>query len=870
MFLDFFECVVQLLCILVALLISLFGYINTRKRRYLLSVGFFLANLLSSYFWTAHLIIMKESPEVSDILAYFGWNTAFFILMVLTFYVKSPEERGFFHPLMLVPIPLNIWQFTLYIQFGGIANSLYQVVVCTAIAVMCLQSLLWYMNKKESGTKAPLVIIGALAIVAAEFGMWTTSSLEGIVAQFYYSFSFICSGGYLFLVWGIGKSVTVEKKEEESHIDNRVQNILKISYVIIVFLTAIGGVLLGEWIKDVISLGMTSGSSKNVYEIIPVILFLTSIVIASFALGIILVVYFEKKMAENVRLRQQRILAEHSNAAKSDFLANMSHEIRTPINAVLGMNEMILRESARARKALPDDREEIRGLFSVITNYAGNIDSAGNNLLSLINDILDFSKIEAGKLELKEEEYKLESVLNDVCNMVIFKAREKGLKMEVEVDSDLPDCLFGDENRIRQIMINLLNNAVKYTNSGSVTLYVNAGDTIRYTAGENIDLIIKVKDTGIGIKEEDLEKIFAKFERTDLKVNSTVEGTGLGLAITHHLVDMMNGSIDVKSSYGKGSIFTVTIPQKVISTYPVGDFREKFETGMAKPKASDNGFIAPQASILIVDDTRMNLIVAAGLLRETEAKIQMSESGEDALRRTMFDSFDIIFLDQRMPGMDGIETLRQIKTQADGKNKDTPVICLTADAISGAKERYLSEGFTDYLSKPIDSKGLKDMVKKYLPKEKIKASYENENAPVYEDKSGEFEALKKGDIDPVKGLNFSKNDSEFYKMILAEYEASADKRKSAIEEAYGSKDWESYGTLVHSLKSSSRTIGAASLSTVAARLEEAADAGDAEAIEREHRDMMDRYEKTLDAVRSMDLSGSKADTDEEILEFMPK
>ncbi len=419
-------------------------------------------------------------------------------------------------------------------------------------------------------------------------------------------------------------------------------------------------------------------------------------------------------------LEHQKEMADSASEAKSRFLANMSHEIRTPINAVMGMNEMILRKSLKARDEMGEDQEELRETFSDISNYSGNIDNAGKNLLSIINDILDFSKIEAGKMEIITGKYRLSSLLNDVSNMIYYRAKSKDLSFVVEVDEDLPDGLCGDEAHIRQAVINILNNAVKYTHEGGVRLRVSGRtqhDSMSNT--DYIRLTFEVKDTGIGIRKQDLEKLFAKFERVDLEHNKSVEGTGLGLAITRNLIEMMGGEVSVESLYGSGSTFTIRIPQEVVSHEPVGDFRQKFEESMEKIKAYEGSFEAPEARILIVDDTKVNLLVAEGLLKETKMRIDTASSGADAVRLANGTTYDVIMMDQRMPKVDGSQALQMIREQKDGFNKTTPVICLTADAVMGAKERYLAEGFTDYLTKPIDSKAMEKMLIKYLPEEKV-------------------------------------------------------------------------------------------------------------------------------------------------------
>lgn len=408
---------------------------------------------------------------------------------------------------------------------------------------------------------------------------------------------------------------------------------------------------------------------------------------------------YKNLIATMQELEQAKIKADEANRSKSDFLTNMSHEIRTPINAVIGMNEMIMREAK-------DEK---------IADYSRNIESAGRSLLSIINDILDLSKIEAGKMELTEAAYKFSSLINDVVVMISVKAREKNLAFNVNIDETLPDGLCGDEIRIRQIITNVLNNAVKYTEKGSVTLSVNYN-----RAGDDCNLLVRVTDTGIGIKPEDIDKVFEKFDRADMDRNKTIEGTGLGLTIVKRLLVMMDGTISVESEYGKGSTFFLRIPQKIHEDDAIGDYRKKFSSASASDGGYKELFHAPDAEILVVDDTLINLTVVRALLKKTKIKIDTATGAAEALIKTTEKKYDTILLDNRMPGMDGAEALPIMRTQEGGLNKETPIVCLTADAVSGARERYLAEGFTDYLTKPIESAALERMLLKYLPKDKTK------------------------------------------------------------------------------------------------------------------------------------------------------
>ena len=575
------------------------------------------------------------------------------------------------------------------------------------------------------------------------------------------------------------------------------------------------------------------------------------------------------------QLNEAKASAEHANTAKSEFLASMSHEIRTPINAVLGMNEMVLRESLQARDQVPKEQPELRTYLTNISNYAGNIDSAGKNLLAIINDILDFSKIESGKMEITEADYKFSSVLNDISNMVSFKAKDKGLSFQIEVDKDLPDGLYGDELRVRQIMTNLLGNAVKYTKEGGVTLYVGKQKDDVVENDKTMHLVISVKDTGIGIKKEDIDKLFQKFERVDLQQNSTVEGSGLGLAITKNLLDLMNGSISVESVYGQGSVFTAVLPQRIVSTEAVGDFKMKFEKSVQEAKVYQESFRAPDAHILIVDDTRMNLTVAVGLLKKTQIEIDTAASGLEAIGLAKTISYDLILMDQRMPGMDGTETMKRIKAQENGANTGTPFICLTADAVSGARSHYLSEGFTDYLTKPIDSKALERMLLKYLPKEKVSIVSNDENANANKEKQSqevdEYKAMRQAGIDPEVGLRFCQNDKELYTSIILDYAQSSVEKIQNIEAFYKNSDWKNYGISVHALKSTSKTIGALDLSERALRLEKAANDENVDIIHAEHDNMLAQYKKVVEAINTANSnSNENSKQEDDVLEFSPE
>lgn len=398
------------------------------------------------------------------------------------------------------------------------------------------------------------------------------------------------------------------------------------------------------------------------------------------------------------RLEREKQRADKANEAKSAFLANMSHEIRTPINAVMGMNEMILRES-----------EETTTL-----EYAKNIQDASKTLLVLINDILDFSKIESGMLEVVEEDYSLKTLLKTLMTECSLRAEDKGLDLTFVVPEETPSALMGDEVRVRQVLLNILTNAIKYTMKGSVTMTV----TYEKIGRDAVKLAFAVKDTGIGIKEENIDRLFGKFDRIDEEQVHAIEGTGLGLSIVDKLVSLMNGTVTVESEYGRGSTFTVCLQQKIVGTETVGSLNEQTKK-QEKRRRGVPLFVAPDAKILAVDDNKVNLTVIRGLLRKTRVQITCAVSGRECLELAAKEQYDVILLDHMMPTMDGIETLEELKKMPDNKSKDAVVIVLTANAMAGVRDMYLEKGFDDYLSKPIEGTALEQLLMKYLPAECI-------------------------------------------------------------------------------------------------------------------------------------------------------
>ena len=405
-----------------------------------------------------------------------------------------------------------------------------------------------------------------------------------------------------------------------------------------------------------------------------------------------------QKETEEARIRTEESIrqANMANKAKSNFLASTSHEIRTPMNAILGINEMIMGENPdpETRKASDDIRR------------------AGNSLLNLVNNILDISKIEAGKMELFESEYHLWELLKECEGYELHKTANKpALKFILDVDKNLPEHLFGDSLRLKQVLINLLDNAAKYTEKGSITLKVE-GD---HLTGGKLSFRFIVRDTGMGMREEEMTNIFEPFERANILETRNIPGAGLGLTLVKNIADIMSGKISVSSKYGEGTTFTFEVVQRLASggNMTVGEY-EEFLNNEAKNKDAEEEYtgplVWPDANILVVDDTPVNLVVAKGMLKSSEAKIDTAESGEDALDMMKKEHYDLVFLDHKMPGMDGIETLRHAKKYAEG----TRFIALTANAGGNARAEYISQGFDDYLPKPFKGEEMMRILKTYL------------------------------------------------------------------------------------------------------------------------------------------------------------
>ena len=433
----------------------------------------------------------------------------------------------------------------------------------------------------------------------------------------------------------------------------------------------------------------------------------TQYIVAFLVLTVLFTFWTKIMTKETARAEEKSKELDELNKSQNRFFSSMSHEIRTPINTVLGLNEIILRQ--------PDASEEIK-------KDARNIQGAGKMLLALINDILDISKIEAGKMDVVPVDYDVSALLSEIVNMIWLKAQEKGLEFKVGIDPSVPQKLYGDEVRIKQILINLLNNAVKYTPEGFVSLYMECEPV----DDEKVLLKINVTDSGMGIKADALPHLFDTFQRQDEEKNRYIEGTGLGLSIVKQLVELMDGEIKVDSVYTQGTTFLVEFEQGVSSTETVGDINIFSSGSLSGDEKFEHSFHSPDGRILIVDDNEMNLAVESKLLEGTELTVDLSESGADALTKTLKNHYDVIFMDHLMPGMDGIECFRQIRRQAGGMNQNTPVIVLTANAGGENIELYNNTGFDGYLVKPVSGRQLEDMLISFIPQEKLVMAKKNE------------------------------------------------------------------------------------------------------------------------------------------------
>ncbi len=546
-----------------------------------------------------------------------------------------------------------------------------------------------------------------------------------------------------------------------------------------------------------------------------------NITLATIGLFVLLAVTMVNTIRDIYTLSREKQEALKKSYAKSQFLANMSHEIRTPINTILGMNSMILRKNG--------DKE--------IAGYSQDIQSACKILLSLINDILDFSKIESGKMELLDNDYDIVTILGDISATIKNLATDKGLEFNLVVDERLPRYMFGDDRRIRQILINLLSNAVKYTQEGNVTF------SIQLEALEDgyADLHFWVKDTGIGVKSEDILKLSKEYVRVDEMENKNIEGTGLGISIVVNLLKMMNSELLIESTYNEGSTFHFILKQKVISNEVVGNIQDKIDRLYIENDEAES-FTISGARLLVVDDNMINRKVFVHLLSDMQCTIDEADSGKACLELVQSNKYDIIFMDYMMPEMDGVQTLHCMKDLGDYVNAATPVVIVTANAISGAREAYLAEGFDQYLSKPIDIKKLRKIISSYIEPEKKKVCDGNDEKDI--DKAGEVNDENeitdvRDELPDIDGVNwdialFNMEKTEVLKGAISDFLVMANMEMITLEEVYG-KIEESYAEFriqAHSMKTHAATIGAVHVAGLAKYLEYAARDEELDTIER--------------------------------------
>ena len=1024
---------VMLLSAIIGLLVSLFWYLENPRRGWLFPIGFFLTYILSSYYWTVYSLVIGDNPNVSGFLAYFGWNIGYVILLFLAMHIREEGCVGFFHPLILLPIPINLAQVALYLSFGSILNSIWQGFITTMVACYALQSLIYYYKNRNKGARFSRLNAVILLYIITQYGMWTFSCFyfDSNYLDPYYVAAFLnyffllmipvalkwdyssrgitptekkpeekrfrillqvmatliilgfCSGGY-FIATGMRDDVrpgadgsfgyiaitlfvisvilvllilsfliliALRFNDTERSISGSVEerrsglNLVFIIAITLLLMIFSAGYTSSLFYRASLSSAARSGTDKvssavseiknylSILENIPgekkdlqrgeipdavkehikevtekikvngngfgmvidkdgniishseeglsgrpvrevygpeLFVFVTAtgkgthkaavngkkstlfidripdlwyvvavvpdsdlykdlqsqiiinIIVSLLIFFLITFFYFvgykneinynhaleefrKGKQEQEYRsqvLQLEKQAADEANKAKSSFLADMSHEIRTPINAILGMNEMIQRESKEKN----------------IQEYSQNIGVSGGRLLQLINSILDFSKIEGGKMEIIPVRYSLKSVVTYLLNSVSDRALEKELKIKTEIEPSLPSELYGDDARISQVLMNLLTNAVKYTDEGSVTLRMKEMER----KDNKVLIRAEVEDTGPGIRESDMDRLFASFERLDTQKNRNIEGTGLGLSISSRLLSLMESELQVESSFGEGSRFYFDLWQDIEDPEPIGDYAliPVDTKGMLEEEYST--FRAPAARILVVDDTKMNLMVVRSLLKRTEMKIDVVISGEDAIKLAKRYVYDVILLDQRMPGLSGVETLKEIRTDTKTLNRDTPVVCLTADAIRGARERYISEGFTDYLTKPVSGHDLEETVLRYIPEDKV------------------IEEVVPGILE---------GDDEMYREVMSEFVSDSVSRRERLINAFETKNLENYAIDIHALKSSAKIIGERKLANLAEDLEEAAKNGDISFLEGNHPALLTIYAEAVASVK---------------------
>ncbi|MBQ9549585.1 MAG: response regulator [Lachnospiraceae bacterium] len=547
-----------------------------------------------------------------------------------------------------------------------------------------------------------------------------------------------------------------------------------------------------------------------------------------------------RRQYEEIRLAKDE--ADRANSAKSRFFANMSHEIRTPINTIMGMDEMILREDT---ENVPEEySKSVRG-------YAKDIKRASELLLGLVNDVLDLSKIESGKMNLVLQDYDTLEFLRALTTMIRVKSNEKDLTFETDIDKELPKKLRGDAGKLKQVVLNLLTNAVKYTEKGGFTLIVR----VEERDGNKCLVYFAVRDTGIGVKPEDMEKLFSAFERVDEERNSAVQGTGLGLDISRHFVQLMGGELKCDSVYGEGSTFYFRAEQEILDGEGIGEYTESSpDAGMMRYLPE---FIAPEGRVLVVDDNDMNLQVIKGLLKRTKLRLTTVMSGRECLEKLKEQSFHVVLLDHMMPEMDGLQTCAEIRKDF----PDLPVIALTANAATSGIEFYREAGFQDYLAKPVEADRIEKTLKKYLPEAILEEPGEDDAGEAGEKLPDDLLWLNDTEGVSVKdGIRFCGGADPFINSIRTFYETLPD-NADTIEKARSDGDIEMFTIKVHALKSSARIIGAGELSEMARILEDAGKSGDTACIDENTGPLLRKYREYRDKLKRLSEKNGSDDRD---------
>ncbi|MBR6258242.1 MAG: response regulator [Lachnospiraceae bacterium] len=562
--------------------------------------------------------------------------------------------------------------------------------------------------------------------------------------------------------------------------------------------------------------------------------------ITMYAFAGVALVFISYSVANYKReMDEQYEVAQEALEAKSNFLANMSHEIRTPMNAIYGMAEIL----------------EGRGTAGLDKEYIAVIKRSSENLLSIINEILDFSKVDSGKMEIIEDSYDFNEMLQDVVSIIEFRMKDKHLKLLLNIDPNTPSKLIGDETRVRQILINLLNNAVKFTHQGSVTLDIvwrDESDLYNMDMGR---MTIYVRDTGIGISQENIKKLFTAFGQIDTKKNRNVEGTGLGLAISKSLAEAMGGSISVDSVVGRGSVFTVVLPQRFADATPSRFHANKLQSAYQHDRFTAD-FIAPKAKVLIVDDNKVNLQVAQELMKIFGINASTAESGQEAIDRVskQLISYDVIFMDHMMPYLDGVEATKQIRNMKSDYARSVPIVALTANAIKGVEQQFMAVGMNDYIPKPIKIEQLAAVLKKWIPPQKqfpagtpLEEVERREMNVRWNDLTKEEKLKRLDGIDTTSGINNCAGNVDAYFELLKTYASS--NLINLLQGFYDKEDLPNYTVIAHSIKGASQSVGALDVAEKAYALERAGKRGDINFIWDNHDDLVEEYRNILEMLK---------------------